>query len=261
MFLHIKRKTVNYIVQLVDMTVSLTIIKYRRRYIFFAFLAMALFRIPLWFSKRSSFWKLMGNGKGGSFSKTPDLQQWAILTVSHLHFKHVQLKHSPAEVVVRRLYGPFISWWLRLFGCETTTYLLVPVEGHGSWDGKNAFGELPHKSAYDGIIAVLTRATIRMSGQKRFWSHVQQVAERMRQSPGFITSYGIGEVPYFKQATFSIWENKEALKNFAYQTTEHTAVIEKTRKENWYSEDMFVRFRIDGCIASIAQHNPLKGKL
>ncbi|MFN8251319.1 MAG: spheroidene monooxygenase [Ferruginibacter sp.] len=243
------------------MTVSFTIIKYRRRFIFFAFLAMALFRLPLWFSKRCSFWKLLGSGKGGSFSKKPDLRQWAMLTVSQLNFKHVQLKHYPAQLVIRRLYGPFIGWWLRIFKCETVTYLLVPVEGHGIWDGKNAFGDLPRKSDYDGIIAVLTRATIRLSGQKRFWAHVQNVSNRMLQSPGFIQSYGVGEVPYFKQATFSIWENKAAMSNFAYRSEEHAAVVEKTRRENWYSEDMFVRFRIDGCISSIVKDNPLKGKL
>lgn len=243
------------------MTVSLTIIKYRKRHIFFAFLAMALFRIPLWFSKRSNFWKLMGSGKGGTFSKKPDFQQWAILTVSHLHFKHVQLRQSPAEVVVRRLYGPFISWWLRLFNCETLTYLLVPVEGHGLWDGKNAFGELPHKSDYEGKIAVLTRATIRLSQQKQFWGHVQAVSEQMTKAPGFIKSYGIGEVPLYKQATFSIWESKSAMKDFAYRNAEHAAVIEKTRREKWYSEDMFVRFKIDGCISSSIHNNPLKGKL
>jgi heme-degrading monooxygenase HmoA len=243
------------------MTVSLTIIKYRKRYIPFAFLAMMLFRLPLRLSSRNSFWKLMGSGKGGTFSKKPDWQQWAILTASDLHFKHVQLKNSAPEIALRRLYGPFISWWLRIFKCETLTYLMVPVEGHGLWDGKKAFGDLPYKSDYDGRIAVLTRASIRASQQKRFWSYVETVSNRMMQSPGFIKSYGIGEVPYLKQATFSIWENKESLKAFAYQSPEHTEVIEKTRKENWYSEDMFVRFRIDGCISSTRHNNPLRGML
>jgi heme-degrading monooxygenase HmoA len=243
------------------MTVSLTIIKYRKRYVPFAFLAMLLFRLPLWLSNRCSFWKLMGSGKGGTFSKKPDWQQWAILTASNLHYKHVQLKNTTPEVALRRLYGPFIGWWLGIFKCETTTYIMVPVEGHGLWDGKKAFGDLPNKSDYDGRIAVLTRASIRASQQKRFWSYVENVSHRMMHSPGFIKSYGIGEMPYFKQATFSIWENKEALKSFAYQSPEHTEVIEKTRKENWYSEDMFVRFRIDGCISSSRQNNPLKGML
>ncbi len=243
------------------MTVSLTIIKYPRRFIVFGFFAMALFRLPLWLGRRSSFWKLMGSGKGGTFSKKPDVTQWAILNASTLHFKHVQLKNSSAEIAIKKLYGPFINWWLDFFSCETLTYLLVPVEGHGLWDGKKAFGELPHKSDYEGKIAVLTRATIRMSQQKNFWGHVEAVSDEMNKAPGFIKSYGIGEVPYLKQATFSVWESKAAMKAFAYGSQLHKDVIAKTHKEDWYSEDMFVRFRIDGCISSTRQNNPLKGKL
>jgi heme-degrading monooxygenase HmoA len=243
------------------MTVSLTIIKYRKRFIPFGFLAMALFRVPLWLGKRSNFWKLMGSGKGGTFSKKPDFTQWAILNVSSKNFKHIQLKNMSAELAISKLYGSFINKWLTFFKCDTTTYLLDPVEGHGFWDGKKAFGDLPSKTDYEGAIAVLTRATIRSSKQKQFWAHVDGVAQQMKIAPGFITSYGVGEVPYFKQATFSIWETKAHMKAFAYGSDAHKDVIVKTRKEDWYSEDMFTRFKIDGCITSNRSYNPLKGKL
>ena len=64
----------------------------------------------------------------------------------------------------------------------------------------------------------------------------------MAGAEGLITSIRIGEVPFIKQATFSIWESKESMKKFAYQMHQHQEVIKKTKKENWYSEDMFVRF-------------------
>jgi hypothetical protein len=57
-------------------------------------------------------------------------------------------------------------------------------------------------------------------------------------------SLGIGEIPFLKQATFSIWENIESMKSFAYKSADHIAVIQKTRTENWYREELFVRFRI-----------------
>jgi heme-degrading monooxygenase HmoA len=236
------------------MTVSLTITRYRKRYIFFALLAMALFRLPLWFNKKISFWKLLGSGKNGTFDKTPDWQQWGVLAVHD----SVVLPHDDA---VKQLYNGFIAKWLRWFGYETITYLLTPVEGHGLWDGKKAFGELPSKSDHDGIIAVLTRATIRISKLKQFWKHVDPVAAHMAGTDGFITSYGIGEMPWLKQATFSIWQNKEAMKAFAYTMKEHAEVIRKTRQEKWYSEDMFVRFKIDACIGTLKGTNPLNGKL
>lgn len=83
---------------------------------------------------------------------------------------------------------------------------------------------------YDGPIAVLTRATIRLSKLNSFWKNVDGVAQQMAGAHGLITSIGIGEVPFIKQATFSIWENKELMKAFAYQMHQHQDVIKKTKK-------------------------------
>jgi heme-degrading monooxygenase HmoA len=100
------------------------------------------------------------------------------------------------------------------------------------------------KSDYEGKIVILTRATIRLSKLKSFWKNVDSIASQMANAKGFITSYGIGEIPWVKQATVSIWESKEDMKNFAYKMHNHAEVIKKTRQEKWYSEDMFVRFKI-----------------
>lgn len=233
------------------MTTSLTIVRYRKRYVPVAFFAMAFFHFPLWLNRRISFYKLMGSGRNGTFDKTPDLQQWAILTVQPL-----ESAHNP---LVRSLYGSFIYGWLKLFKCETFTILLNPVEGHGTWDGKKSFGELPAKSSYAGVIAVLTRATIRPGKLKYFWQNVAGVAGKMKDAEGFITSFGIGEVPWIKQATFSIWRSKEAMLAFAYGMREHTAVIQKTRQQKWYSEDMFTRFSIVHYEGTIRGKKPLEG--
>ena len=188
----------------------------------------------------------MGSGKNGTFDKSPDLQQWAVLTVDRRKVTDDRKKN-----LLQNLYGTFIAKWIKLFNCNTYTYLLTPIEGHGLWDGKKVFGELAPKSGYEGKIAVLTRATIRLSQLKNFWKNVEGVASQMASAKGFITSYGIGEIPWIKQATFSIWESKEAMKNFAYGMQQHTAVIKKTRQQKWYSEDMFVRFIIDDCVTNL----------
>lgn len=192
----------------------------------------------------------MGCGKNGTFDKTPDVKQWAILGV---HEK------EPDVFENKKIYGSFIDKWLKRFSCEAFTIFMDPVEGHGKWDGENVFGNLPLKSAYDGQLATLTRATIRLNKLKYFWKHVAPVANRMNNAEGFIMSVGIGEVPWIKQATFSVWQNKEAMKAFAYQMKEHTEVIRKTREQNWYSEDMFVRFKIRGTMGTIKGKNPLVG--
>ena len=217
------------------MQVSLTIIKYPTRFIPFAFFAMSIHRLPLLLHKNISFYKLMGTGKNGTFDKKPDLKQWAIMAAH---------KHETSAFTINELYGNFIQKWFSFFNCEIITYMLEPIEGHGTWDGKKPFGILPAKSDYEGKIAVITRATIKLNKLKYFWQNVAPIANKMNSSKGFLTSYGVGEIPWIKQATFSIWQSKEDMKNFAYGMKEHAEVIQKTRQQKWYSEDMFTRFKV-----------------
>lgn len=236
--------------------VVLSIIRYKKRYIPFAFLAMALFRLPLYFNKKISFYKLMGSGKNGTFDKTPDLQQWAIL----INNEELIINNALNSNLFVTLYGRFIARWLSFFKTKTITYFLEPIEGHGFWDAKKPFGELPVKTTYEGQIVILTRATIRLSKLNAFWKNVNGVASQMVGSKGFITSYGIGEIPWIKQATISIWQSKEDMKNFAYKMHQHAEVIKKTRQEKWYSEDMFVRFKLIDTIGNLDDDNALKLK-
>ncbi len=222
------------------------------------FLSMAVFRLPLWTSKQNSFWKLMGCGKNGTFDKTPDWRQWALLEVRSLESGVGSKKTTPDS---QRQTPDFLLLWWSVFGCEKWVLELEPIEGRGSWDGKQCFGDLPQQTAYEGIIGVLTRATIRVNKLGAFWKNVDAVAQQMAGADGFVTSLGIGEIPWIKQATFSIWESRAQMKQFAYQMHHHTEVIRKTRKENWYSEEMFVRFRILSSRGTLHAKDPLKRKL
>ena len=201
----------------------------------------------------------MGSGKNGTFDKVPDWQQWAILTVQRSTFK-VQSFENPdngLNELHQDFLGNFISKWFSFFKCETYTLVMESIESHGLWDGKKVFGGLPAKTDYEGMIAVLTRATIRINKLKYFWQNVAPVANKMNNANGFLFSVGVGEIPWIKQATFSVWHSKEDMKAFAYGMKEHAAVIQKTRKENWYSEDMFTRFKILKTQGSIRGKDPL----
>ena len=201
---------------------------------------MAFFRIPLWLNKKINFWKLLGCGKNGSFDIHPDWRQWGIVCVLNYN----QTFSIEETTINQNVFGKLISGWWKLFNCKTYTIILEPIEGHGTWDRKEVFGKLPKMSAYEGKIAVLTRATLRINKLKTFFEHAKFISDKMRSAEGFVSSVGIGEIPWIKQATFSIWESKNAMKNFAYKLNEHKEVIRKTREENWYKEDMFVRFKI-----------------
>lgn len=237
------------------MHVSLTIIRYPVVFMPLAIFAMAFHRVALWFKQDVRFFKLMGCGKNGTFDIKPDWRQWAILVIRDSDQGIDTTNH---QTLLRSLYGRFIQTWYQFFRCETFTVMLTPIEGHGTWDGKHVFGKLPPKTDYEGMIAVLTRATIRINKLGYFWKNVAPVASKMAESTGFITSVGIGEIPWIKQATFSIWASKEHMKAFAYGMKEHAEVIRKTRKENWYSEDMFTRFIVTGTYGTIRGLNPLQ---
>jgi hypothetical protein len=212
-------------------------------------------------NKKIIFWKLLGCGKNGTFDIHPDWRQWAVLTVNgQWAMVNKEKEADEATINYKLIYGSFINWWWKFFNCEIYTVVLEPLEAHGTWDGKNIFEELPKQLNHKDVIAVLTRATIRLSRLKNFWQHVDRVASQMRNAPGFIISVGIGEVPWIKQATFSIWESKEHMTQFAYRQ-QHAKVIQKTRKEKWYSEEMFVRLKPVASFGSLNGKDPLKGKL
>ncbi|MCB0555957.1 MAG: hypothetical protein KDD02_20595, partial [Phaeodactylibacter sp.] len=44
------------------------------------------------------------------------------------------------------------------------------------------------------------------------------------------------------QATFSLWENSQFMKQYAYQSPQHQEVIRRTRQLGWYKEELFARF-------------------
>ncbi|RYU92307.1 DUF3291 domain-containing protein [Mucilaginibacter terrigena] len=229
------------------MIVSLTIVRYRKAFVPFALLAMAVHRIPMCLQDGCTFWKLLGSGRNGTFDLQPDWQQWGLLAV--WNDREAYDKFAATSVVSK--------WWKAL-GTESWTLLCEPMQSHGKWDGKEPFGN-PNNAITCGRIAVLTRATIKMSRLKNFWSHVDEVANLMTGAPGYITSLGVGEAPVYRQATFSIWESLEDMKAFAYGSKQHAEVIKKTRSEGWYSEELFARFRIIESIGTLNGKDPLAG--
>ena len=226
------------------MLVSLTIIRYPKYFIPVAFMSMAVLRLPMMLSK-SSFWKLLGCGKNGTFDINPDWQQWGMMAVwkDKNDFEAFQAKS-------------YVWKWWRFFTSEQWTMLCVPYESHGKWDGKEPFGKPSPDRNYSKTVAVLTRATIRWSKLSGFWKNVPIVAATMNDAPGFITSVGIGEAPFVRQATFSVWKSLDDVKKFAYRQREHAEIIKKTKEEGWYSEELFARFIPTETFGTIKGVNP-----
>ncbi len=174
----------------------------------------------------------MGCGKNGTFDLSPDLSRWAIISV-----------WNSKEDLGNFKTKSWINTYFRLFTLERWNLECLNIESHGEWDKKSPFQKNIH---FDPLqpIGVLTRASIKPKKALSFWKNVPAVSSDLGKTPGLITSIGIGEIPFFKQATFSIWENAAAMKEFAYRQKKHKLVIEKTRKEGWYSEELFARFHV-----------------
>ena len=228
------------------MIVSLTIVRYRKVFIPFAFVAMAIHHLPMLFQKHCSFYKLLGTGGNGAISIKPVLQQWAILACwDNREDFELFYAHS------------FISKWWAFFKVEKWTMLCTPLQSHGKWDGKEPFADEPIKD-YNGPIVILTRAKIRFSRMKTFWKSVKAVAASLEIAPGRIFDIAIGET-YQLAATFSVWDNVSNMKAYAYAPGKHADVIKRARDEDWLAEELFARFKPIAAMGTLNNADPLKG--
>ena len=177
-------------------------------------------------------YKLMGSGAGNGFSLKPDWSTYALLA------NWDKLEAAEAFFANSKAYQPFLEQSDR-----QQQIFLRAVQAHGQWDGQQPF-ELNGQRAEGERIAVLTRATIATKKLWSFWKEVPAVSRSIDGHPGLLYSKGIGEWPIFQQATISVWENREAMHDFAYKNPMHTEVIKKTRQLGWYTEELFAEFEV-----------------
>ena len=178
------------------------------------------------------FFKMLGSGQGLGFSLKPNFNRYGLLCV---------WENEAAAATFFAENQAFLEYLQHT--TEQWTIWLKPMQAHGLWDGVNPFPGADASLQTNGPIAALTRATIRIKALPSFWKHVPQTSQALREADGLLCSIGLGELPFIRQATFSVWENAEALKNYAYKNALHKEVIKRTREENWYKEELFARFK------------------
>ncbi|MDA0632118.1 spheroidene monooxygenase [Nonomuraea sp. MCN248] len=199
------------------------------------------------------FWRLLGTGQGRAMSLGADLRRWALFAVWR--------GEDDLDAFLRA--SPIAARW-RSEASEFWQVRLAPTASRGAWSGRDPFalpppsGDTPAEpqrverafgsggegtsAGRGGPVAVLTRASIRPRRLVAFYRSVPPVDELLRRQDGCLASIGVGEWPLARQATFSLWRDREAVRAFAYRGEAHRQVIERVRADDWYAEELFARF-------------------
>ena len=192
----------------------------------------------------ASFWKLCGSGTGEGFTPVPNTRVWAILAVWD---SDAEARRNVRDARV------FQRWRRRAE--ESWTVYLSASSVRGAWSGRSPFDAVTE--AAEGPLAALTRATIKPSILARFWKRVPDISSVIGSDPNVAFKIGIGEVPWFHQITFSIWPNAESMAHFARRDGPHARAIAAVRDGDWFSEELYARFRILGAEGRWNGEDPL----
>lgn len=196
------------------------------------------------------FFKLLGSGKGGVFSLQPDFRRYGLFATWQNEAAAASF-FQKSELTRVYYKNSFESW----------TVKLLPYKTHGYWDAVNPFPRLLPEPSPTQPIAVLTRAAINWRSLPAFWRNGRMTSKALAQADGVLAAIGLGELPFIRQATFSIWESQAHMQAYAYQNQVHRDVIQHTRAGNWYKEELFTRFIVASAEGTWHGINPLAGKL
>jgi hypothetical protein len=197
----------------------------------FALFRMAIDRTLLRRSNGVTFAKMLGCGKGETFTPSDaDPSRWGCLVV----IPESQLVELDSSSTIR-------AWRKR--SVSEFRIVLDPIAATGMWSKRKPF-EPSASAAFDGQVVAITRARIKASQTMRFFKSVPPVTASLHSSPGLISTIGIGEAPIGLQGTFSLWESMQAIKDFAYKGAAHRQAIAQTTEFDWYAEELFARFAV-----------------
>jgi heme-degrading monooxygenase HmoA len=174
------------------------------------------------------FWRVLGTGRGTDTGPSADLRRTALFAVWRDEDDlEAFLAGSP---IADRWNHADEQWHVRLRG----------IVGHGSWHGADVLAGLA-RGDDSGAIAVVTHADVHPRAWRDFRAAGPPVSAELQRAPGLLAVAGIGELPFGRLGTFSLWSGRDAIAAFAGQP-QHRAVVQRTRAEHWYGEELFARF-------------------
>lgn len=221
---------------------TFTVFRYPRGQRWWAFRNQGLARRPLAATPGLTFFRLLGSGHG--FSIRPDFSRYALLATwsSEQAADHFLAAHPTFAACRAR-------------ASETWTVKLLPRRVRGAWLGRDPFlAGSPAPELPDHLpLVVLTRAALRLRALPSFWSRSSAIDRHILAAPGLRLALGVGELPWIRPVTFSVWDATTPMEQFAFHGTAHHHAAVAARTHRWFKEDLFARF------AAIASHGTLDG--
>ncbi len=173
------------------------------------------------------FSKVMGSGFEGGFGLRPSGSRQALFCLFADEAAADKFLASPIAHSYSSRSREFCVAKLRAYSCK------------GTWAGQAI--EVSASAPASGPIATLTRASIKPLSARRFWRMQPASEVSLNQASGCLLATGVGEAPYFRQATFSLWTGADAMNAYA-RTGAHLAAIQAANAGGFFSESMFARF-------------------
>jgi len=222
-----------------------------RKNIFPAVWRMATHRRALKKVPTISFFKLLGTGTGHTFTpRDANPLVWALLVTLNEDStaENTIDENTIDENTIERFDRENVLQSWRKISVREARLTAIPLSTHGLWSKRQPFAlpSNPTESshAWDEKVLAITRARISWLKNLAFWRAVPPVIDSLRESDGLELAIGIGEAPIGLQGTLSIWRDSKSVRAFAYKSSEHRSVIERTQSERWYSEELFARFAL-----------------
>lgn len=174
------------------------------------------------------FFKILGSGYQGGFNVRPSFAKQGLLCVfEDAHFADSFCAESPV---------------LKSYRDHATEFFCVQLQAYssrGTWSG-NHFDVTRHAPLH-GPIAGITRASIKLSKAPQFWRKAQPAEVSLADAQGCLLAAGLGEAPYLRQATFTMWESPLAMDQYA-RSGAHLEAIQSAHHGAFFAESMFTRF-------------------
>jgi heme-degrading monooxygenase HmoA len=174
------------------------------------------------------FSKVLGSGFDGGFGLRPSASRQGLFAVfGSLGAADDFIAHSDVMRGYRARASECCVLKLRTWSCR------------GSWDGQTLEPSIAPPDA--GPVAALTRASIAVRKAPAFWRHAPASQVALEAAPGCQLAVGLGEAPFLRQATFTLWDSVAAMDAYA-RSGPHLEAIKAAAKEQYFTESMFARF-------------------